>query len=155
MDLAPEFDEADDDLEAVEVRLLTEGIFRHYGFDFRDYSYTSLRRRVLKRVYGEGLKTISALQDKVLHDAEAMERLLYDLSINVTSMFRDPGFYLAFRNQVVPMLKTYPYIRIWHAGCSTGDEVYSMAILLAEEGIYDRCRIYSTDINDTVLDKAR
>ena len=144
-----------EDLEAIETSLLMEGVYRHYGFDFRDYSYPSLKRRVLKRMYGEKLESISALQEKVLHDPQCMERLLYDLSINVTSMFRDPTFYLSFRMKVVPMLRTYPYIRIWHAGCSTGEEVYSMAILLTEEKLYDRCRVYATDINLSVLDAAR
>lgn len=143
-----------DDLDAIEISLLMEGIYRHYGFDFRDYSYPSLKRRIQKRVYGEKLNSISALQARVLHDADCMERLLYDLSINVTAMFRDPTFYLAFRAKVVPLLRTYPFVRIWHAGCSTGEEVYSMAILLTEEGIYDRCRIYATDINQKVLDRA-
>src|SRR5512132_3148531 len=143
------------DLELIEIQLLTEGIYRHYGFDFRDYSLPSLRRRIWKRVYAEGLSTISGLQEKVLHDASCMERLLLDLSINTTAMFRDPTFYLAFRQKVVPMLRTYPFVRIWHAGCSTGEEVYSMAILLEEEGLYDRCRIYATDINDVVLTRAR
>jgi chemotaxis protein methyltransferase CheR len=143
------------DLEEVEVQLLTEGIYRHYGFDFRDYSLPSLRRRIWKRVYAEGLSTISGLIEKVLHDSQSMERLLLDLSINTTAMFRDPSFYLAFRKKVVPLLRTYPFVRIWHAGCSTGEEVYSMAILLEEEGIYDRCRIYATDINEAVLQKAK
>jgi len=139
----------------LEVRLLTEGVFDHYGFDFRDYSYPSLRRRIWKRVFAEGLTTVSALTDKVLHEPQAMERLLLDMSINVTAMFRDTTFYVAFRQKVVPLLRTYPFIRIWHAGCSTGEEVYSMAILLQEEGIYDRCRIYATDINEAVLQKAK
>jgi chemotaxis protein methyltransferase CheR len=143
------------DLEMLEINLLTEGIFRHYGFDFRDYSLPSLRRRIWKRIYAEGLSTVSGLIEKVLHDSGAMERLLLDLSINTTAMFRDPTFYLAFRRKVVPMLRTYPFVRIWHAGCSTGEEVYSMAILLQEEGIYDRCRIYATDINEAVLHKAK
>jgi chemotaxis protein methyltransferase CheR len=137
------------DLEGIEVRLLAEGIYQHYGFDFRDYSLPSLRRRLWKRVYAEGLATISALQDKVLHDSACMERLLLDLSINTTAMFRDPSFYLSFRQKVVPLL------RIWHAGCSTGEEVYSMAILLQEEGLYDRSRIYATDINEAVLQRAK
>jgi chemotaxis protein methyltransferase CheR len=143
------------DLEEIEVHLLTEGIFRHYGFDFRDYSLPSLRRRIWKRIYAEGLTTVSGLTEKVLHDAACMERLLLDLSINTTAMFRDPTFYLAFRQKVVPLLRTYPFVRIWHAGCSTGEEVYSMAILLHEEGLYDRCRIYATDINEAVLQKAK
>src|SRR3954463_4820955 len=143
------------DLEMVEIHLLTEGIYRHYGFDFRDYSLPSMRRRIWKRVYAEGLSTISGLLEKVLHDSACMERLLLDLSINTTAMFRDPSFYLSFRQKVVPLLRTYPFVRIWHAGCSTGEEVYSMAILLQEEGLYERCRIYATDINYTVLDVAR
>ena len=142
-------------LEDIEVRLLTEGIFGHYGFDFRDYSLPSLRRRVWKRVYAEGLSTISGLQEKILHDPACMERLLLDLSINTTAMFRDPTFYLQFRRKVVPMLRTYPFVRIWHAGCSTGEEVYSMAILLQEEKLLDRCRIYATDINEAVLARAK
>jgi chemotaxis protein methyltransferase CheR len=143
------------ELEEIEVHLLTEGIYRHYGFDFRDYSLPSLRRRIWKRVYAEGLSTVSGLIEKVLHDGQCMERLLLDLSINTTAMFRDPSFYLSFRRRVVPMLRTYPFVRIWHAGCSTGEEVYSMAILLQEEGLYDRCRIYATDINEAVLQKAK
>jgi len=143
------------DLEQVEIKLLTEGIYQHYGFDFRDYSLPSLKRRIWKRVYAEGLSTVSGLQEKVLHDSSSMERLLLDLSINTTAMFRDPTFYLAFRQKVVPVLRTYPFVRIWHAGCSTGEEVYSMAMLLYEEGLYDRCRIYATDINEAVLQRAK
>ena len=143
------------DLELIEIQLLTEGIYRHYGFDFRDYSLPSLRRRIWKRIYAEGLSTVSGLIEKVLHDSASMERLLLDLSINTTAMFRDPTFYAAFRLKVVPMLRTYPFVRIWHAGCSTGEEVYSMAILLQEEGLYERCRIYATDINEAVLQKAK
>ncbi|MGZ8832387.1 MAG: CheR family methyltransferase [Thermoanaerobaculia bacterium] len=143
------------DLEQIEIQLLTEGIYRHYGFDFRDYSQPSMRRRIWKRIYAEGLTTVAGLIEKVLHDSSCMERLLLDLSINTTAMFRDPTFYLAFRRKVVPALRTYPYLRIWHAGCSTGEEVFSMAILLQEEGLYDRCRIYATDINEAVLQKAK
>lgn len=142
-------------LEKLEVELLLEGVFRHYGFDFRSYAYSSLRRRLWKRIEAEGLGSVSALQDAVLHDPPVMERLLRDLSVNVTAMFRDPTFYVAFRNQIVPLLRTYPFIRIWHAGCSTGEEVFSMAILLMEEGLYDRCRIYATDINEIVLRQAK
>src|SRR5690606_27085585 len=98
---------------------------------------------------------ISALQERVLHDPAALERFLLGLSVNVTAMFRDPSFYLTFRTRVVPLLRTYPFIRIWHAGCSTGEEVYSMAILLHEEGLYERCRIYATDMNEAVLGRAR
>src|SRR5216683_992718 len=143
------------DLEAIEIKLLAEGIYQHYGFDFRDYSQPSLKRRIWKRIYAEGLSTVSGLLEKVLHDPACMERLLLDLSVNTTAMFRDPTFYLAFRQKVVPLLRTYPFVRIWHAGCSTGEEVYSMAILLYEEGIYDRCRIYATDLNEAVLAQAK
>lgn len=143
------------DLERIEIELLLEGIFRHYGFDFRSYAYASIRRRLWKRIEEEGLSSVSALQEKVLHDPAMMEKLLLDLSINVTAMFRDPGFYVTFREHVVPLLRTYPFIRIWHAGCSTGEEVYSMAILLREEGLYDRARIYATDINEVVLQRAK
>src|SRR5438128_4502495 len=144
-----------DDLEEIELSLLLEGVFRKYGFDFREYAPASLRRRVWRRVHAEGLSTISALQDKLLHDPACMERLLLDLSINVTAMFRDPAFYVAFREKVVPALRTYPFTRIWVAGCSTGEEVYSLAILLQEEEVYDRARIYATDINESVLERAR
>ena len=145
----------DQDLERIEVELLLEGIYRHYGFDFRSYAYASIRRRLWKRIEAEGLGTVSALQAVILHQPQMMEKLLLDLSINVTAMFRDPTFYQAFRDRVVPLLRTYPYIRIWHAGCATGEEVYSMAILLQEEGLYDRSRIYATDINEVVLQKAK
>jgi chemotaxis protein methyltransferase CheR len=148
-------EQAKADLEKIEIRLLTEAIYQHYGFDFRDYSLPSLRRRIWKRVYAEGLSTISGLIERVLHEPQSMERLLLDLSINTTAMFRDPAFYLTFRRKIVPLLRTYPFVRIWHAGCSTGEEVYSMAILLQEEGLYERCRIYATDINEAVLQKAK
>ncbi|HLE56121.1 MAG TPA: CheR family methyltransferase, partial [Rhodothermia bacterium] len=137
------------------MELLLEGIFRQYGFDFRSYAYASIRRRLWKRIEAEGLATISGLQERVLHEPELMERLLLDLSINVTAMFRDPGFYRVFREQVIPTLRTYPFIRLWHAGCATGEEVYSMAIQLEEEGLYERSRIYATDINEVVLQKAK
>lgn len=142
-------------LEQLEIELLLEGVYRHYGFDFRDYAYASIRRRLWRRIEAEGLPSVSALQARVLHEPPLMERLLLDLSINVTAMFRDPGFYQAFREHVVPQLRTWPFIRVWHAGCSTGEEVYSMAILLQEEGLYDRTRMYATDINEVVLEKAR
>src|SRR6476661_8859034 len=144
-----------DDLEEIELSLLLEAMFRQYGFDFREYAPASLRRRVWRRVHAEGLETVSALQDKLLRDPACMERLLLDLSINVTAMFRDPTFYVRFREKVVPLLRTYPFTRVWVAGCSTGEEVYSLAILLLEEGVYDRTRLYATDINESVLDRAR
>jgi chemotaxis protein methyltransferase CheR len=144
-----------EELERLEIALLLEAIFRRYGFDFREYAHASLKRRLRRRIHAERLETLSGLQERVLHDPACMERLLLDLSINVTAMFRDPSFYVAFRETVVPLLRTYPFTRIWNAGCSTGEEVYSLAILLHEEGVYDRARIYATDINETVLARAK
>jgi chemotaxis protein methyltransferase CheR len=143
------------ELEQLEVELLLEGIYRRYGYDFRNYAPASLKRRLRRRMDGEHVETVSALQERVLRDPAVMERLLLDLSINVTAMFRDPTFFRAFRQLVVPLLRTYPFSRIWVAGCSTGEEVYSLAIVLAEEGLSDRVRIYATDINQQVIDVAR
>jgi chemotaxis protein methyltransferase CheR len=143
------------DLEKIELDCMLEAIYRRYGFDFREYAPASLRRRVNRRVQLERLGTISALQERVLREPELMERLLLDLSINVTAMFRDPSFYAAMREKVAPLLRTYPFTRIWVAGCSTGEEVYALAILLAEEELYERARIYATDINEEVLERAR
>jgi len=141
--------------EDIEIPPLLEAIYARYGYDFRKYARASLRRRILARVEAEGLRTISGLQERVLHDPACMERLLLGLTVHVTSMFRDPGFYAAFREKIVPFLRTYPFIRIWHAGCSTGEEVYSAAILLHEEGLYERCRIYATDLTEALLRIAR
>jgi len=143
------------EVERIEIDLLLEGVFRHHGYDFRSYAYASIRRRIWKRVRAEALDTVSALQQRVLHDSEALGRLLMDLSVNVTAMFRDPGFYATFRAAVVPLLRTYPFIRVWHAGCSSGEEVYSLAIVLQEEGLYERSRIYATDINEVMLQQAK
>ncbi|MEB3102915.1 CheR family methyltransferase [Ferviditalea candida] len=142
------------EVEKIEIQLLLEGIFRRYGFDFRDYSFSFIRRRVWHRIRIEKLIGISDLQAKVLHDPRLMEKLFSDFSIHVTEMFRDPGFFQAFRNKVVPLLRDLPFIRIWHAGCSTGEEVYSMAILLHEEGLFHKTSIYATDMNENFLKKA-
>jgi chemotaxis protein methyltransferase CheR len=142
-------------LEDLEIDLLLEAIYRQYGFDFRGYARSSLRRRIRASVAAEALSTVSGLVEKTLHDSGCLERLLLLLSVNVSAMFRDPRFFLAFRRHAVPLLRTYPFIRIWQAGCSMGEEVYSLAILLLEEGLYDRCRIYATDMNEVVLRKAR
>lgn len=142
-------------LEDVEVDALLDAVYRYYGFDFRQYARPSLRRRLWRRASLEGITTISGLQERLLHDEACMESLLLDLSINVTAMFRDPSFYVAFRRIVVPLLRTYPFIRIWNAGCSTGEETHSLAIVLAEEGLLGRTRIYATDINESVLLRAK
>jgi chemotaxis protein methyltransferase CheR len=151
----PALEARDSELDGIELALLTEAIWRRYGLDFRDYAIASLRRRVRLMMREEGTPTITALTSLLLHDPPVMERLLLRLSINVTSMFRDPGFFTSLRKNVVPHLRSYPFVRIWHAGCSTGEEVYSMAILLLEEGIYERCRVYATDMNEVALSKAR
>ena len=142
-------------VEELEVELLLEGLFRRYGYDFRGYARSSLRRRIRNAVVAEQVASVSGLQERMLHDPACLQRLLQALSVHVSAMFRDPGFFLAFRRRAVPMLRTYPFIRIWQAGCSTGEEVYSLAILLQEEGLYDRCRIYATDMSDTALQSAR
>ncbi len=145
----------DPNLEDIEVQLLLDGIYRYYGFDFRNYAPSSIKRRIRNVLRNEELPTISVLQDRIFRDRACLDRFLLGLTVNVTAMFRDPSFYVAFREKVVPLLRTYPFIRIWHAGCSSGQEVYSMAILLQEEGLYSRCRIYATDMNEAVLQKAR
>ncbi|MFJ5624692.1 CheR family methyltransferase [Peribacillus loiseleuriae] len=139
------------ELEEIEIDLLLEGIYRYYGFDFRNYTLPFLNRRIWNRMREEKVASISGLQEKIFHDPFVMNRLLDDFSINVTEMFRDPSFFLSFRKKIVPFLRDSPYIRIWHAGCSTGEEVYSMAILLHEEGLYEKTRIYATDMNESVL----
>ena len=142
-------------LEDIEIDLLLEGIYRAHGFDFRDYSRASIKRRILEVIRAENVQTVSAFQDKVLHDNACLERFLLRLSVHATAMFRDPSFYLTFRKRVVPLLRTYPTVQIWVAGCSTGEEVYSLAILLEEERLYNKCRIYATDISQAVLRRAR
>ncbi|GAB6181393.1 protein-glutamate O-methyltransferase CheR [Desulfotomaculum defluvii] len=133
---------------------MLEGINKLYGYDFRDYVFSSIRRRIWHRVHAERLTTISALQEKVLHHPDYLQRLLSDFSIQVTEMFRNPDFFKVFREKVIPCLREYPFIRIWHAGCSTGEEVYSLAILLHEEGLYEKSILYATDMNEDALKKA-
>ncbi len=140
--------------EAIEIRLLLEAIHLKYGYDFRGYSKSSLTRRVLQRFADSGLSSISEMQHRVLNDTAFFETLLLDLSINVTAMFRDPSFYLALRAIAVPALRKMGYVKVWCAGCATGEEVYSMAILLAEAGLHDHAQIYATDINEVVLRQA-
>src|SRR5450432_1772932 len=149
------FSSATSELERLEMELLLLAIHRHHGFDFRAYAPASLHRRIRRHMENTGVPTVSRLTELVLHQPAAMQRLLHDLSVNVTAMFRDPSFFLEFRATVVPLLRTYQTVRIWHAGCSTGEEVYAMAILLEEEGLSERCRIYATDMDSTVLDHAR
>ncbi|MGG1636929.1 CheR family methyltransferase [Paenibacillus sp. NRS-1760] len=144
-----------DDLERIEIDLLLDGIYRVYGYDFRNYLRSSLRRRITHRMNLEGLPTITSLLEKVLHEPGFIHILLNDFSIRVTEMFRDPNFFAAFRKDVIPFLRNLPEIRIWHAGCATGEEVYSMAILLQEEGLLDKAKIYATDMNEHVIESAK
>jgi chemotaxis protein methyltransferase CheR len=142
-------------IHALEIDLLLQGIFERYGYDFRQYARASLTRRIRRAMQVEYLDTVSLLQARLLHDEQAAMRFVAAISVHTTAMFRDAEVYQALRNEVVPFLRTYPFVRIWHAGCSTGEEVYSLAILLEELGVYDRCRVYATDISDAILDRAR
>ncbi|KOY80060.1 protein-glutamate O-methyltransferase CheR [Lysinibacillus macroides] len=139
----------------LEIELLLEAIYRLSGFDFRQYNRSSISRRIYNRMKINNIPTISRVLEKVIHDKAFLEQLLNDFSINVTEMFRNPSFFKTFREKVIPSLRDYPEIRIWHAGCATGEEVYSMAILLQEEGLMERAMIYATDMNEQVLEKAK
>ncbi|UUV18771.1 protein-glutamate O-methyltransferase CheR [Fusobacteria bacterium ZRK30] len=143
------------EIENIELQLLIEAIYSRYGYDFKNYTKSHLKRRILRRVKLDNLKTITQLTERILYDREVLKQILLDLSINVTEMFRFPKFFKDLREDVIPLLKTYPSINIWHAGCSTGEEVISMAILLKEEGLLNRVNIYATDINKKVLDIAK
>ena len=139
----------------LEISLLLEAVYQRYGYDFRQYSEAHIRRRVMNRMAMSGLEDVSHMQSKVLNDEKFAYGLLQDLSITVTEMFRDNGFYRSLRENVIPILKTYPFIKIWHAGCATGEEAYSMAILMQEEGLYERTTIYATDFNQRALNQAK
>jgi chemotaxis protein methyltransferase CheR len=141
--------------QRIEMDLLLEAIYQKYHYDFKEYSRAHLKRRMMYRMNLAKLESFSHMQHRILYDRSFFENLLLDLSINVTEMFRDPSFYLAIREKLIPYLKRYPFIKVWHAGCSTGEEVYSMAILLKESGIYDKTQIYATDFNTVVLQKAK
>jgi chemotaxis protein methyltransferase CheR len=142
---------SDKTTEKLEIELLLQAIYERHGYDFRQYAYSSLQRRLQHIRQRLGLPHISDMIPKLLHEDGFANRLLLDLSVTVTEMFRDPEFFLELRDKVIPILKTYPFVKIWHAGCATGEEVYSMAILLQEEGFYDRVQIYATDINQESL----
>ncbi|MFE0507875.1 CheR family methyltransferase [Peribacillus butanolivorans] len=137
--------------EDIEIELLLQAIYSVSGFDFRKYMRSSIKRRVENRMRLDHIRRISGMIERVLYEKGYVEKLLNDFSINVTEMFRDPDFFKAFRLKIVPLLKQLPEIRIWHAGCSTGEEAFSMAILLKEEGLYEKAKIYATDMNEDVL----
>lgn len=148
-------DSQDARLEAIELPLLVEAVYQYYGYDFRDYSSASFKRRVRRAMQIEQIQTISAFQDRVLHDRECMARFLDAISVDVTAMFRDPAFYKALRDKVLPCFRAHPHLRCWIAGCATGEEVYSLAIVLHEAGLLDQTRLYATDINQRVLEQGK
>jgi chemotaxis protein methyltransferase CheR len=139
----------------IEITLFLEAIYQKYGYDFRDYSRAHIKRRILNRLALSRLDSVSEMQAKVLRDESFAAQLLQDFSITVTEMFRDPLFYKAVREKVVPLLKTYPFIKIWHAGCASGEEVYSMAILFKEEGLSEFTTVYATDFNQAAINEAK
>jgi chemotaxis protein methyltransferase CheR len=144
-----------EDIEKIELNLFLEALFQRYGYDFRHYAEASVRRRVRHLLAKSGYSRISEMIPRLLLDEAFSQTAIHDFSITVTEMFRDPRFYCSIRQNVVPYLKTYPFIKVWLAGCATGEEVYSLAILLEEEGLYDRATIFATDLNEAVLEKAK
>ena len=142
------------EVENLEIRFLLEGLQHIYGYDFREYADASLRRRLTHWLAEAGFADFSLAQSRLLREPGLFRSLLQGITVNVTEMFRDPEFFKAVRTQVVPFLKTYPFVKIWHAGCASGEEAYSMAILLNEEGMAGRYRLYATDIDEAVLERA-
>lgn len=143
------------DVGADELSLFFEAIFAAYGQDLRGYAPASIQRRVLAVLAKSGLASLAELQRRVLEDRAVFDRFTEDLRVRVSDMFRDPSFFLGFRARVIPILRTYPILNIWHCGCATGEEVYSMAIVLAEEGLYERAQIYATDVSKVALLQAK
>ncbi len=143
------------EVQKIELQLLLQGIWLYYGHDFRDYLPSYLENQMTQHLQRESLKTISALQEQVLHDPKALERLVAIFSTCTTGFFRDPAFFRSFREKVLPLLRSIPTLRLWQAGCATGEEVYSLAILLQEEGLYERSLIYATDISEAALQQGK
>lgn len=139
------------DIEDLEIQLLLEALYQRYHYDFRHYARASIKRRLTQARSQLGFSSVSAMQDRVLHDPSMLPRLLGFLTVQVSEMFRDPSYFRALREKVVPHLRTYPSLKVWIAGCSSGEEVYSLAILFREEGLYDRTIFYATDINPEAL----
>jgi chemotaxis protein methyltransferase CheR len=143
-----------EEIEKIELELFLDALYHRYRYDFRHYARASVRRRARNILSKSGYKRLSDLIPVLLHDEPFARKAIYDFSVTVTEMFRDPDFYRTVRQVIAPYLKTYPFIKIWIAGCATGEEVYSLAILLQEEGLYNRVKIYATDFNDLALKKA-
>ena len=138
-----------------EVDLLLDAVYRRWGYDFRSYARASVERRVSQFLSGSGCASVAEMIPRVLHDEAFFSKLARCFSISVTELFRDPFVYRAVREQVVPMLRTWPHVKVWHAGCATGEEVYSLAIVLEEEGLHDRATVYATDFNEEAIQQAR
>jgi chemotaxis protein methyltransferase CheR len=145
----------DEELDAIEVRLFLEAVHARYGYDLREYAPGSIARRVRAALAKSGCAHLGELQHRILRDAQLFARVIDDLTVPVTDMFRDPGVYRTFRARLVPLLRTYPILKLWHSGCATGEEVYSTSILLTEEGLYERSQIYATDLSTRALEQAR
>jgi chemotaxis protein methyltransferase CheR len=145
----------DDQIKSMEIELLLEALRQRHGYDFTAYSRASLERRIEQFALAKGYQRISEIIPAIMWDSVLLKEIVYGISVPVTELFRDPHVFLFIRKNIIPVLKTYPHIKIWNAGCATGQEAYSMAILLREEGIYERCQIYATDFNDVALERAR
>ena len=143
------------EIETIEIGLVLDAIKKRYGYDLREYVPETIERRLKQVLARSGLRHFGELLHRVLHDASWFASLLDQLTVQVSDMFRDPEFYRAFRERVVPLLRTYPQIKLWHAGCATGEEVYATAILLAEEDLYERSQIYATDVSAKAIENAQ
>ena len=144
-----------EDIEKIEINLFLDAIYQRHGYDFKHYAQASVRRRVRQILAKSGCASIGEMIPRLLCDEDFGRMVIFEFSITVTEMFRDPDFYCSVRKNVLPYLRTFPFTKVWHAGCATGEEVYSLAILLQEEGLYDRATIFATDFNDAVLEKAK
>lgn len=141
--------------EKIEIDLLLEAVFKKYGYDFRHYARASIERRIRQFIPKSGCRSILEMVEKLLRDEAFFAAMVRDFSITVTELFRDPTVYSSIREKVIPLLDTHPFIKIWHAGCATGEEAYSLAVVLKEEGLYDRSTLFVTDFNDEALEKAK
>ncbi len=143
------------EIENLEIDILIDAIYKRYGYDFRNYARASFNRRIFDFIENNNLNRPSEILTELLYSEQYFKKFICNISVTVTEMFRDPIFYEIIRDKVIPHLKSYPILKIWHAGCATGEEVYSFAILLKEEGLYDKCKIYATDFNDQALTSAK
>lgn len=150
-----EREESVENIHPTQIAEMLEQIYKKYGYDFRDYSGAHLKRRITNRMALSGIQTIETFRNRIMSEPAFAALCLKDFSIKVTEMFRDPSFYHALREKVIPLLKTYSFIKVWHAGSATGEEVYSMAIVLHEEGLYDRSLIYATDFDQDAIDQGK